>query len=393
VSASPAAPTAGPTGSPDASPTHSQAPAPASFDPAAVSIGLELVTAVPGRPLAVTNAADGSGRLFVAEQGGGVWIVRDGRVSDRPFFDVSSRTAAGGERGLLGIAFHPRYPDDPRVFVNYTNLDGDTVVSSFAVDPADPERVDDASEAIVLRIDQPYANHNGGAIAFGPDGMLYVATGDGGSGGDPHDNGQRLDTLLGKILRLDVDRQEDGRAYGIPADNPFVGGGNARAEIWLYGLRNPFRVAFDRSTGDLWIGDVGQGAYEEIDVARAGAGGGANYGWARMEGFHCHPSGNGCARPELTLPVAEYGHDFGCAVTGGGVYRGSDIPALVGGYLFADYCSGLVWVLDAAVTDRQEPRLVHRAGRSIAGFGEDERGELYAADLNGELVRVVAGSS
>jgi glucose/arabinose dehydrogenase len=365
---------------------------PAPLDPAAVSLALELVTAVPGRPLAVTNAGDGSGRLFVAEQGGGVWIVRDGRVSDRPFLDVGSRTEVGGERGLLGLAFHPRYPDDPRVFVNYTDPQGDTVVSSFRVSPGDPDRADDGGESIVLRIDQPYANHNGGAIAFGPDGMLYVATGDGGSAGDPHDNGQRLDTLLGKILRLDVDREEEGRAYGIPADNPFVGRANARAEIWLYGLRNPFRVSFDRSTGDLWMGDVGQGAWEEIDVARAGAGGGANYGWARMEGFHCYPSGDGCARPELTLPVAEYGHDFGCAVTGGGVYRGADVPALAGGYVFADYCSGFVWVLDAGSAEPQQPRLVHESGRRLAGFGEDEAGELYVADLDGALLRVVAPS-
>jgi glucose/arabinose dehydrogenase len=310
-----------------------------------------------------------------------------------PFLDVSSLTAAGGERGLLGLAFHPRYPDDPRVFVDYTDLAGNTVVSSFTVDPADPDRVDPGSESVVLGIQQPYANHNGGALAFGPDGMLYVATGDGGSGGDPHDNGQRLDTLLGKILRIDVDRPDGGPGYRIPADNPFVGRGDVRPEIWLYGLRNPWRIAFDRSTGDLWIGDVGQGAYEEIDVARAGAAGGANYGWARMEGFHCYPSGEGCARPELTLPIAEYGHDRGCAVTGGAVYRGSAIPSLAGGYVFADYCSGFVWVIDAGASDRQEPQLAVESGRQIAGFGEDENGELFVADLSGALLRVVAGGS
>ena len=388
--ATPPAAASGPLTTPAATASPPATPTPP-FEPAAVTLALEPVAEMPGRPLAIANAGDGSGRLFVAEQGGLVWIARDGRLSDRPFLDASSRTAAGGERGLLGLAFHPRYPDDPRVFVDYTDLDGDTVVSSFRVDPADPERVDDGSESVILRIDQPYGNHNGGAIAFGPDGMLYIATGDGGSGGDPHDNGQRLDTLLGKILRIDVDRPDDGRGYGIPAANPFLGRANARPEIWLYGLRNPWRITFDRATGDLWIGDVGQGSYEEIDVARTGAGGGANYGWARMEGFHCYPSGDGCARPELTLPVAEYGHDAGCAVAGGAVYRGSAHPTLVGGYVFADYCSGFVWVLDAGATDRQEPRLVLQSGRQIAGFGEDEAGELYAADLGGTLLRVVAG--
>jgi glucose/arabinose dehydrogenase len=397
--AAPPAASAVPSASPTARPGGSDGPSvtsapptasPTPFDPAAASFALELVAEIPGRPLAVVNAGDGTGRLFVAEQGGRVLVVQGGSVSERPFLDVTSRTAAGGERGLLGLAFHPRYPDDPRVFVNYTDLEGDTVVSSFTVDPDDPASVDRASEVVVLQIDQPFANHNGGAIVFGPDGMLYVATGDGGSGGDPHDNGQRLDTLLGKILRLDVDRTENGRAYGIPADNPFVGRGNARAEIWLYGLRNPFRISFDRATGDLWMGDVGQGAYEEIDVARAASGGGTNFGWARMEGFHCFPSGEGCARPELALPVAEYGHDRGCAVTGGVVYRGSTVPSLVGGYVFADYCSGFMWVLDAAATDPREPRLVVESGRRLAGFGEDEAGELYVADLDGALLRVVA---
>ena len=391
---SPSGPTA-PTGSgapPSdvaASPSTPATPPPAPFDPAAIRLTLDPVATLPGRPLDIANAGDGGGRLFVAEQGGTIRIVRGGEVAAQPFLDLSSRTAAGGERGLLGLAFHPRFPDDPRLFVNYTDLAGDTVVASYAVSTPGADRVDPATETVLLRIDQPFGNHNGGGLAIGPDGYLYIAMGDGGSAGDPHDNGQRLDTLLGKILRIDVDDRPAGRAYGIPTDNPFVGRAGARPEAFLYGLRNPWRISFDRATGDLWIGDVGQGASEEIDVLRAGSPGGANYGWARMEGFHCYPSGDGCARPELTLPVAEYGHDLGCAVTGGAVYRGSAFPALAGGYVFSDACSGLLWVIDAARSDRQEPTIVGETGRSIAGFGEDEAGELYAADLGGTLLRVI----
>ena len=384
-STAPTGSAAPPPDGPSASPSVSAPP----FHPASIRLTLEPIATLPGRPIDVTNAGDGSGRLFVVEQGGTIRIVRRGEVVGQPFLDLSSRTAAGGERGLLGLAFHPRFPDDPRLFVNYTDLAGDTVVASYAVGTPDADRVDPATEVVLLRINQPFGNHNGGGLAIGPDGYLYIAMGDGGSAGDPHDNGQRLDTLLGKVLRIDVDDRPAGRAYGIPTDNPFVGRAGARPEIFLYGLRNPWRISFDRVTGDLWIGDVGQGAWEEIDVLRAGSPGGANYGWARMEGFHCYPSGEGCARPELTLPVAEYSHDLGCAVTGGAVYRGSAFPTLAGGYVFSDACSGLLWVIDAARSDRQEPTIVGETGRSIAGFGEDEAGELYAADLGGALLRVI----
>ena len=385
-----AAPTAGRTATPPAmSSEPSVAPSPTPpFEPDAISLVLEPFAQVPGRPVGIANAGDGSGRMFVVEQGGVIRVVRDGTVLGTPFLDVSGRISAGGERGLLGLAFHPRYPNDSRFFVNYTDGGGDTVVASFSADPADPDRADPGTEVVLVRIDQPYGNHNGGALAFGPDGQLHISTGDGGSGGDPHDNGQRLDTLLGKILRIDVDRPSDGRTYGIPSDNPFVGRAGARPEIWLFGLRNPWRMAFDRATGDLWLGDVGQGGYEEIDVARAGSGGGANYGWARMEGFHCFPSGDGCARPELTPPVTEYGHDAGCSVIGGAVYRGVAHAALVGGYVFSDYCSGSLWVIDASTDDPREPHLAGESGRNIAAFGEDEAGELYAADHAGAILEV-----
>ena len=236
-------------------------------------------------PLAVTHAGDGSGRIFVLEQRGQIRIVRDGQLLGDPFLNIGDRLTAGGERGLLGLAFHPDFPNDPRFFVNYTDLEGDTVVSSFAAE-AGADRADGNSEVVLLRIDQPYPNHNGGALAFGPDGYLYISTGDGGSGGDPHDNGQRMDTLLGKILRIDVDGGSGDAHYAVPPDNPFVDQSGALPEIWHLGLRNPWRMSFDRETGDLWIGDVGQGSWEEVDVARAGSGG-LNFGWNRVEGFEC----------------------------------------------------------------------------------------------------------
>jgi glucose/arabinose dehydrogenase len=352
-------------------------------------LALEPVANGFDHPLAAVNAGDGSGRLFVVEQGGTIRVVRDGSVAGDPFLDVSDRISAGGERGLLGLAFHPRFPDDPRLFVYYTAAgDGANTIASFRVDAADPDRADRDSEQVLVAIEDPFGNHNGGSIAFGPDGHLYAATGDGGSGGDPQDNGQRTDTLLGKILRIDIDGQAGDRPYGIPADNPFAAGGGM-PEIWLYGFRNPWRTSFDRATGDLWIGDVGQNAWEEVDVHRAGRPGGANFGWARMEGFHCFRD-DSCDAATFTPPVAEYGHDAGCTIIGGYVYRGAAQPALAGAYVFADYCSGLVWVLDASSGERQEPQQVAETGHTFSSFGEDEAGELYATDLEaGELLRVV----
>jgi glucose/arabinose dehydrogenase len=333
------------------------------------------------------------GRLFVVGQAGRIWLVRDGAglAELLTVLEIEPQVKSGGEQGLLGLAFHPSFPDDPRFFVYYTDRDGRQVVSSWRL-PAGGDEADPGSETVLLRMDDFAANHNGGALAFGPDGMLYISTGDGGGGGDPQGNGQRLDTFLGKILRIDVDTSGDGRPYGIPADNPFRERAGAQPEIWVTGLRNPWRISFDRATGDLWIGDVGQGSYEEIDVVRAGSGGGQNFGWNVTEGFHCYPSGDPCAPEGLTPPVTEYDHGFGCSVTGGVVYRGAAQPTLVGGYLFADYCSGNIWAIDAAAQEVREPRLVLESGRSISSFGEDEAGEVYVTDLEGELLRVVAAS-
>jgi glucose/arabinose dehydrogenase len=390
----PASPSlAAPTAAGSQAPTASASPSPATggpFDPESLSVTLESVVEGLDEPLAVVNAGDDSGRLFIAEQGGRIQIVTEGRLSDSPFLDIADRISSGGERGLLGLAFHPDFPTDSRLFVNYTDTDGNTRISSFTLDPANPERADPGSEQRLMFIEQPYANHNGGAVVFGPEGYLYVATGDGGSGGDTHDNGQSLATLLGKILRIDVDKPEGDRAYAIPADNPFVGRDGAEPEIWLYGLRNPWRISFDRTTGDLWIGDVGQGDWEEIDVARAGVGG-TNFGWNRMEGSQCFQPPDGCQTDELALPATEYGHDLGCTVIGGSVYRGTTQPLLAGGYLFADYCSGRIWAIDPGVTEPAEPILVAESGATISSFGEDEAGEMYATDLSsGQLYLVTA---
>jgi glucose/arabinose dehydrogenase len=375
-------------------PVDSPAGSPHQFDPASISITLRAFASVPGGPLAITAPHDGSGRLFVAAQDGRAWVVRpDGTTAARPLLDLSAKVTTGGERGLLGIAIHPGFPTDPRVFVDYTDLDGNTVVASYRISADDPNRLDERTAVAILGVTQPFANHNGGALAFGPDGFLYVSLGDGGGGGDPNGNGQSLATLLGKILRIDVDLPgRDGSNYAIPTTNPFVAANGARGEIWLYGLRNPWRLSFDRATGDLWIGDVGQNAWEEVDVAPARAGG-LDFGWNRMEGAHCYQPAQGCDTSNLVMPVAEYGHDQGCTVIGGVVYRGSDYPMLRGAYLYADYCSGRLWALDAATAMARgsAPGMqVGMVGPGMAGFGEDEAGEVYVASLGGSISRVIA---
>jgi glucose/arabinose dehydrogenase len=374
-------PSSAPPGS-SAEPAGSPA---ATTQPASLSITLEPFATVPGGPLAMTALDDGTGRLLVASQDGMIWAVEaNGSVAPNPMVDISGRITSGGEQGLLGLAAHPTFPADPRVFVDYTDTNGDTIVASLSLADGDANRLDPDSHQQLLFVDQPYPNHNGGALAFGPDGYLYVSLGDGGAGGDPHDNGQRLDTLLGKILRLDID---GGETYLIPEGNPFADGGGL-PEIWHYGLRNPWRLSFDRETGDLWMGDVGQGSWEEIDVARAGLGG-LNFGWVVMEGSHCYRSDT-CDRDGLTLPATDYGRDQGCTVIGGYVYRGQEHAFLRGTYLFADYCSGNLFAIDASATEYTTPTVVGTGSNGIAAFGEDGDGELYALALDGTISRVVA---
>jgi glucose/arabinose dehydrogenase len=336
------------------------------------------------QPLFLTHAGDGSGRMFVVEKGGTIRIVKNGQVLPTPFLDISSRVrASGSEQGLLGLAFHPHYFENGRFFVGYTDSQGKDTVERYQVS-GDPDRADPATGVKLLSIDDPAPNHNGGMVLFGPDGKLWVGFGDGGGAGDTYKNGQNKQTLLGKMLRLDVDSDEP---YGIPADNPYVGNPEYRPEIWAIGLRNPWRYSFDRANGDLWIGDVGQNAWEEIDRVPGGPNGpsgGLNFGWPITEGRHCYQSGSGCDPNAYVQPVAEYGHDAGCSVTGGYVYRGSSFPGLQGVYVFGDYCSGRIWSLDS--TDNTTWRMTEQVKDSlqISSFGEDEAGELYVTTFSGD---------
>ena len=357
------------------------------FNPKAVRLQLRPVADGFASPLLVTNAGDGSGRLFVVQQVGRIQVVRGGRVIEEPFLDIDALVVAGGEQGLLGLAFHPDFESNGRFFVNYTDRGGDTVIAEYRAAPGS-DRADPDSARVLLRINQPYSNHNGGDVVFGPDGYLYSGMGDGGSAGDPHGNGQRLDTLLGKMLRIDVDR---GSPYGIPEDNPFVGRSGARPEIWAYGLRNPWRFSFDRETDDLWIGDVGQGDQEEIDVIRTGRRAGLNFGWNVMEGTECFSPPEGCEPKGMVRPVAVYPTGIGCAVVGGHVYRGARFPALQGGYFFADFCAGDIFALDAARPSRREPVILLDTEHAISSFGENEEGELFVTDLRGGQVLQVTG--
>ncbi|HLA77449.1 MAG TPA: PQQ-dependent sugar dehydrogenase [Vicinamibacteria bacterium] len=332
-------------------------------------------------------------RVFVLEQAGRVRIFKKGNLLSAPFLDIASRVGSGGERGLLGLAFHPRYAENGRFFVNYTDRSGDTHIAEFRAPAPAGDVADAASEKLVLFADQPYSNHNGGGLAFGNDGMLYVGLGDGGSGGDPQGNGQSLGSHLGKMLRLDVD---GGSPYRVPADNPFVNTSGARPEIWSYGLRNPWRFAFDRITGDLLIADVGQNAMEEIDLGVASRKGGENYGWSVMEGSRCYQPGSGCATVGLTLPVAEYSHGEGCSITGGVVYRGCRLPGYHGSYFYSDYCTPFVRSFRVesgrAVDLRDWTATLGRGLSRPSSFGVDGDGEIYIVDHDGEIYKVVPAS-
>ncbi len=326
------------------------------------------------QPLYLTHASDGTGRLYIVEQGGTVRLLDDGKLTAQPFLDISERVLSGSERGLLGLAFHPDFPNNERLFVNYTRKpDGATVVSEFRVTDG---MADQDSEQVLLTVAQPYANHNGGMLSFGPDGFLYIGLGDGGFAGDPGNRAQAKDSLLGKLLRIDVSH---GAPYAIPADNPFVKGGG-RAEIYAYGFRNPWRFSFDRETGELWLADVGQNGWEEINVVERGK----NYGWRVMEGNHCFLPPLGCNRAGLAPPRAEYRNKSPrCSITGGYVYRGQTVPALTGVYVFGDYCSGEVMALRG-----DKPEVLTSSKLRIASLGEDEQGEIYVIDHQGGVYRI-----
>jgi glucose/arabinose dehydrogenase len=338
-------------------------------------------------PLDLQSAPGDSARLYVVEQGGRIEIILDGQVQPEPFLDISDRTRGGGERGLLGLAFHPEFTSNGRFFVNYTRPSGATIIAEFRA--ASANRADPTTERQLLVVPQPFSNHNGGSLAFGNDGFLYIGLGDGGSGGDPLGSGQDLGVLLGKVLRIDVDSDAP---YAVPPDNPFLSTAGAEPEIWAYGLRNPYRMSFDRATGDLYIGDVGQSRREEIDVGLAAGGGGENYGWNVTEGTLCFNPGSGCRTAGLTLPVLEYDHGEGCSVTGGVVYAGCRMPDLVGTYFYGDFCAGFVRSFrfaGGAATDRRDwtADLGGNIGR-ITSFGTDAEGEAYVVDYDGEIYRL-----
>ena len=361
------------------------------------SIFVNEVTDGLSAPVDITNAGDGSNRLFVVEQAGRIKIIKNGTLLNTPFLDLTgkNRVLTGSERGLLGLAFPPGYATKGYFYVNYTRQpDGATIVARYFRDAANPDLANPDSEQILLKISQPAPNHNGGKLAFGlNDNFLYISTGDGGSGNDPNNHGQRTDTLLGKILRIDPETTPPNRPYNIPASNPFVGS-SPRDEIWALGLRNPWRFSFDRETGDIYIGDVGQGAFEEIDFQPAASTGGENYGWKIFEGPICRPPTAGCIAPaNYVPPIHSYAHpnDNCASVTGGHVYRGPTYPDMQGIYFFAGYCNGQIWGLQRDNGGMWQAKMLLTDLRTITSFGEDEAGELYIIQANTGTVYQITG--
>ena len=334
---------------------------------------------------------DGTNRFFIVEQGGTIRILHsDGTVVATPFLDITSKVTSGGELGLLGVTFHPNFSTDGRLYVNYTRtISGgqiQTVIAEYHV-TTDPNVIDPATERILLTQDQPFTNHKAGQLAFGPDGFLYFGLGDGGSGGDPMGNGQNLQTLLGKMMRIDVDHTDPGLQYAIPADNPFATSSTALHEIFAYGFRNPWRFSFERGTGRQFCGDVGQSSFEEIDIIQKGG----NFGWNVMEGSHCFNPSSGCDKTGKILPIAEYDHTQGTAVIGGYVYKGSQIPSLTDLYIFGDLSSGNIWYLREGPPGTFTQTLLFNASITLSSFGQDVAGEIYALDYGtGNVLKLVA---
>jgi glucose/arabinose dehydrogenase len=374
-----------PLASATAAPPITPTPEPAVPAVGLESIRLELVLTTEGleRPVSYAHAGDSSGRHFVVEKVGRIRIFQEGGLVGVPFLDITDRVgSAGNEQGLLGLVFHPDYEVNGQFYVNYTDLNGNTVIARFTVTD-NPDLAAPGSEKVILTQEQPAANHNGGQLAFGPDGYLYIGLGDGGGADDRFGNGQNGQTFLGKILRVDVD---GGDPYAIPPDNPFVSDASLLDEIWATGLRNPWRFSFDRATGDMYIADVGQDQYEEIDFAPAGEGG-QNYGWPIMEGINCFQAAT-CYRMGYVHPVTQYGHELGCAVIGGHVYRGTQHPAMEGVYLFGDNCSGFIWGLRRDASGAWQVAELAATELRLSSFGEDENGELYALDDRGALYQI-----
>jgi glucose/arabinose dehydrogenase len=390
---SPTAQVVGPIWTPSAESAPTIPPTPTLALPA-FPPGIALEPAFSGfqAPVYVTHAgedASGASRLFVVEKGGRIYLVENGVVQPTPFLDITDRAGSeGSEQGLLSVAFPPDFTASGLFYVDYTDLRGDTVIARYRLLAGDPRQADPNTEQKILQIEQPAANHNGGQLQSGPDGYLYIGMGDGGRAGDPWGNAQNPDVLLGKMLRINVTGVD---TYTVPGDNPFLGRTGARPEIWALGVRNPWRFAFDRATGDLYIADVGQNQYEEVDAQPAASPGGENYGWNVMEASHCFEPAAGCDSAGLVAPVAEYDHTQGCSITGGYVYRGTRYPQMVGVYFFGDFCSGNIWGLRQEASGEWKMALLLNTGVSISSFGEDAAGEIYVVGYrDGILYHLVA---
>ena len=367
--------------------------------PNKISAQYEVVKAFPNlsfsKPVDFQSPNDGTNRIFIVEQEGMIKVFANNSnvLSQKTFLDIRDKVnSSSSEMGLLGLAFHPNYSQNGYFYVDYTstNPNRHTVVARYKISDSNPDSADKSSELILLTQDQPYANHNGGRVIFGPDGYLYISFGDGGLGGDPNNNGQNLKTFLGKILRIDVDSKGDNKNYSIPPSNPFAGNTlGYKEEIYAYGLRNPWRFSFDLVTNKLWCADVGQDTWEEIDTIQNGK----NYGWRIMEGKHCYNPPSNCDTSGLTLPIFEYDHSSGnCSITGGFVYRGISVPELTGKYIYADYCTANIWVLDVSGTTPENKFLLEAPGE-ITAFGVDQNNELYFCDFDGNIYKFKSTST
>jgi glucose/arabinose dehydrogenase len=376
------------TSTPTVTPTATASPTPSPIPPLALA---EVATGL-SSPVDLQMPTDGTNRFFVVEQAGTIKILRNGAVLSQAFLNIQGKVTSGGELGLLGLAFHPNYSSNGRFFLNYTRtVNGtqrQTVIAEYRVSSSDPNLADPASEKILLTVDQPFDNHNAGQLAFGPDGFLYFGLGDGGNGGDPLGNGQNLATLLGKMMRIDVDHADPGLQYAVPPDNPFVGNAAVRPEIWAYGFRNPWRFSFERGTGRQFCADVGQSSFEEVDLVQKGG----NFGWNVMEGAHCFNPPSGCDTSGKILPIAEYDHSEGSAIIGGYVYKGTEIPALTDLYIFGDLSSQTMWYLrEAPPGTFTRTTLLSQFGFAISAFGQDTPGEIYVVDYSfGRVLKLVA---
>ena len=369
--------------------------APTIIQAAVPRIALALRASGLTKPVFVTSARDGTGRLFILEQTGRIRIYRNGSVWQTPFLSLEGKVGTAFEQGLLGLAFHPDFKTNRKLYVSYTDLNNSIVVREYQTYSSSPNRVNTATARTIITIAKPYNNHNGGMMAFASGGYLFISTGDGGGIGDTGNRAQSIESLLGKMLRIDINGTTSTRNYRIPSSNPYVDR-DGLDEIWQIGLRNPWRWSFDRANGNMWIGDVGQGLWEEVDRATrtsSGPGRGVNWGWRQLEGTHCYKPATGCVTSGMTMPLLEYAHENGrCSVIGGYVYRGSNIPALVGQFVFGDFCTGEIWAVPSGASRPASKVLLRDTSLTISSFGEGGSNELYVLDRGGgRMYAIVQG--